>query len=671
MKKIRLFLFFILTVAAAVFVLSGCNKNDDEISSVYLKDYDQSSPVEISVGGFDYGKYTLVVEYSAGRVEEVPLSEELVSESDLFKLYQVGEHEITLNYGGHKYTFKMSVKRAAFVDLSFSENNVFTYDGKPHTVELEGNIPANAVVTYIGGNSFVNVGTYDVTAIVSCEGYVTEQITTTVKIERARYDMSGVRFDGKEVVYDGNTHSLKISGTLPEGVAQPTYFINGKIASSASDVGEYTVTARFANGNPNYEAIPDMQATLKITPAEYTVKGVDIVFRNENGSIINDATKIYDGKSVVFDLDDYSKLSRKISVSFSVLDGDKKVISTSNKKTSILNAGVYTVKVEFKLSDDKNYQPIAPIVRTFEVLKADYPPLDNVHLVSAQTQYDGEEHSIKIDGALPKDVTVSYEYYLGEMLVVDADGKPVQSVTDAGRYTVKAVFTHNDKNCEQIPDISAILNVEKIKVSNSFVGELIEPVLEYSGTPYVPELLTWQEVNGTDYDVLQYGKVRYCKLDGISGAYVEMGENEPVKEVGAYRLLMDLRIADDYARNYCFDGGDSSCTVRIDFKIKHGVELPNVSFDGNPSLYYVGGFQEIEFVGVEESDVMTVITSYRKYEANGYTQLDSEELPTEEGTYKFIVTVTLKDGERYVFSNKQSSAEYSFDFVIKTSENGI
>ena len=320
MKKARLYMLFALISILTVFVLAGCNKQNDRVSSVSLKDIDPNVGVEFALGDFDCNKYTVLVSYEGGETEQVPLTEDMIAEADLFKLYQVGDHDITISYGGQKYTFKVSVKRAAFEDLSFPENNVFTYNGKAHTVELDGNIPANATVTYVGGNSFVNAGTYNLTAIISCDGYVTESLSTTVKIERAKYDMSGVRFEGKEVVYDGTAHSLSISGKLPDGVSSPTYTIEEKTTSSAIDVGEYTVTATFTNNDPNYEPIPAMEATLKITHAEYTVKGVDIVFRNENGNILSDATKIYDEKSVTFDLNDYNKLSKKVSLKFFVYD---------------------------------------------------------------------------------------------------------------------------------------------------------------------------------------------------------------------------------------------------------------------------------------------------------------------------------------------------------------
>ena len=256
---------------------------------------------------------------------------------------------------------------------------------------------------------------------------------------------------------------MAISGTLPQGVLLPTYTINEKETASATDVGEYTVKATFANHNPNYETIPDMVTTLKITPAEYNIKGIDIVFKKEDGKVLDGNTKVYDGKSIAFDLNNYNKLSNKIFVSFSVFDKDGNVISNSNKNTGIQNAGVYTVKVEFTLADSKNYKPIDPIVGTFIVEKAEYD-MTNVHFDNDVVAYDGKEHKIEVE--IPKDhpieiTDVAYEYYLNGELLVDEENNPIQAVTVAGEYTVKAIFTVKDENYKQVSSMEAILVIEE------------------------------------------------------------------------------------------------------------------------------------------------------------------------------------------------------------------
>ena len=667
MKKIRLITLLTLTLTFTLLLLVGCKK-DDKIASLSLKDNDPNTAVEIAVGGFDYGAYTVIVTYESGNTEEIPLTEDMIAAVDQVKLYQAGDHDITVSYGEKKYTFKVSVKNNTFEDLCFPENNVFTYDGKAHGVEVEGNIPANAVVTYPGGNSFVNAGTYDVTAIVSCDGYVTARLSTTVTIQRAKYDMSDVKFEAKEFVYDGTAHSVAISGTLPKGVSLPTYSINEKETASATDVGEYTVKATFANNNPNYETIPDMVTTLKITQAEYNVKGIDIVFKNEDGKTIDGAAKVYDGKSITFDLNDYSKLPKNVSVSFSVTDKDGKVISTSNKNTGIKNAGVYTVLVEFTPADSKNYKPIAPIVCEFEVITAEYPAIENIEFLSSQVTYDGNAHSVAIFGTLPEGVAVSYEYYLNNSLVIDSEGKAVQSVTDAGRYTVKAIFTHTDENRGTIPALTTILNIDKIYADSTLFGFFGASSIEYSGTAYEPDFLTWQEANGTQYDVLKYSQIKYYVFDTTGEKYIELGEDQLPIEIGMYRASVTASIADEYANNYGFRGGQNSMEITSDFNIvRKKTAAPRVTFNGNPNVEYTGAAQEIAFTPQINSELMTITTAYFSHTSNGYVAMESSQVPINAGNYRFVVTVSINEGVRhlYVLPNGENTAEFSFDFEIQ------
>ena len=469
MKKTRLFLTLTLTLILALTVLVGCGKKNNKITSISLKDYDPETAIEVALGEFDCSAYTLIASYSDGSTKEIPLTEDMIEDVDLFKLYQVGEHEIKISYEKQEYTLKISIKRSTMGDLKFPENNVFTYDGKDHAVEVEGDIPSNATISYPGGNSFVNAGKYDVTAIVSCDGYVTKKLSTTVTIEQAKYDLSKIKFDAKEFVYDGSAHSVAISGELPNDVKSPTYYIKEKATSSATDVGEYEVIARFTHSNPNYQPIPDMKTTLKITPATYTVKDVNIIFKGSDGKRIDGDSKIYDGTAVTFEIDNYNKISNKLFVSYSVLDKNGKVISNSNKTTNILNAGTYTARVEFTLSEGKNYNPIAPITSTFEVEKADYL-LENVTLTSDSLTFDEKEHSLKVVGEVPKDVAVSYEYYLDDTLIVDGDNKPVKAVKNVGNYTVKAILSHTDENFKDIEPISASLKIEAATIDITTLG---------------------------------------------------------------------------------------------------------------------------------------------------------------------------------------------------------
>ncbi|MBO5883313.1 MAG: hypothetical protein J6Q78_02780 [Clostridia bacterium] len=642
MKKLRLFMFLALITMLTLLVLSGCKK-EDGVASVFLKDHDPDTVIEVALGEFDYNSYTVVVSYESGNTEEIALTEEMIAETDLFKLYQIGDHEITIHYGKQTYTFKLSVKRATFGELVFPENNVFTYDGKEHVVEVDGNLPANAVVTYLGGNSFVNAGTYDVAAIVSCEGYVTQKLSTTVKIEQAKYDMSGVKFEGKEVVYDGTSHSVAISGKLPDGVSSPTYTINGKVGSSATNAGEYKVKATFANSDPNYEAIPEMETTLKITPTEYTVKGVDIVFKSEGGNVISGATKIYDGKSITFDLNDYSKLSKKITVSFAVYDKDRKVISTSNKKTNILEVGVYTARVEFTMADGNNYKPIPPIERTFEVLKAEYPSLQNIHFLPSQSPYDGKAHSIEIEGQLPAGVTVSYEYYKDGKLLVDGENKPVQSVVDVGRYNVKAIFAHTDTNRNEIASISSVLNIMAVSFNVSNLSAELNGSDVYDGTEKTVTVIG-QLPDEINFVVIYYQNRKI--MENADGSYATS-----VIEPGEYYVYVQFVST---SNNYVITG-----MLEYTFTIKKAtINLYDIERDGDREYIYNGDNQSPSIKNGTLPNHVNVTEQLFRIDANGNRTAVGSAVNV--GKYVKVITATLDDPTRYQFSNS-GVIEWAFE----------
>lgn len=554
MKKIRLLLICALLIAAASLMSAGCSKSE-KISSVSIKDHDPEEAIEMLIGNFDYGAYTLVVTYDSGKIEEIPLTEAMIADADLFKFYQEGEHTITVSHGDKTYEFRISVKRSTFESISFPEDNVFTYDGEPHTVEIDGDIPANAVVTYPGGNSFINAGTYDVTAIVTCEGYVTEKLSTTVKIERATYDTDSLQFEKEEfvVVYDGELHSAKLLGTLPEGVSEPTYLINGNKIQGVADVGEYTVLAVFANNNPNYETIPDRETTLKIIPAEYDMPEVDIIFKTQDGDPIESAQKVYDATDVLFDIENREYLSSKLNIAFTVSDANGNVISNSNKETNIRNAGIYTVKAEFSLGNNKNYKAIEPIVRTFEIKKAKYEVSLEKCFGSDIVIFDGEAHSLTV--ILPSGLNISpeditYRYYLaGELLPIENN----MGVVDVGEYTVIATFSVNDENYEQIPDMQAILRIEKniLEASSLVFGS--DTQLIYTGESQMVEF------SGFSLNYLKCETVIY-KIDGETSTIVA-----EAREIGYYSCVITVSIKD--TDNCVFSNEETSVEYTCMFEI--------------------------------------------------------------------------------------------------------
>lgn len=140
-----------------------------------------------------------------------------------------------------------------FVGLSFEDKTV-TYNGEEQKIELAGELPTGAEVSYgETGNTFTDAGEYDVTVTVTCEGYNTWTKQAKLTINKA--DLSGVTFADLEVDYDGQAHTIVATG-VP---ADATFEYVG--TSSYILPGTYTISAKVTKANYNDL---ELSATLKI-----------------------------------------------------------------------------------------------------------------------------------------------------------------------------------------------------------------------------------------------------------------------------------------------------------------------------------------------------------------------------------------------------------------------
>lgn len=569
MKKTRILLICTFVLVLACMILAGCSKKEN-ITSISLKN---DETIEISIGKLDYSKHTLLVNYSSGSVVEVPLSENMFSELDLLKLYQPGQHIISISYGGQKCEMSVSVKRATFGEIRFQENTVFTYDGNEHVVEIEGDLPANATVSYLGGNSFVNAGTYDVTAVVTCNGYETTRVSTKVTVERAKYDMSGVTFESKEVTYNGKAHFVAVSGKLPVGVSEPTYYINDNKVSSVTDAGEYKVTAVFTTKDPNYDPVENMEATLKINPAEYDISEANLLFKTANGATLFTPWKSYDGTSVKFELDDGGALGKNVNVSYTVLNENGEEISKSNTETNIKNAGKYTVRVEFTLLDNKNFKQIEPLEFPFEIEKAKID-VSKVDFESVVVEYDGENHSIFVSFPRELDrskIDVSYEYMLNGEVLLD-NGSAVTGVSQAGEYSVNAIFTVKDPNYADIAPMQAKLVVKQKSIivsgfdfgasTASQITKGEKGVFEFNAIGEEGVSLTAGIYKLDGEDLVTVIEPTIVTLDENGMALIELETLE--LEIGEYTCIFTVSALNS---NYILSTGSAFLDYRFDFEI--------------------------------------------------------------------------------------------------------
>lgn len=288
-----------------------------------------------------------------------------------------------------------------------------TYDGTEKTLAVS-NLPNGASVTYDKANTYTNAGEYTVTATVSQENYEDLQLTATLKINKATYDMSAVVFADKTVTYNGESHSIFATG-MPNGVSV-SYENNNKI-----NADEYTITAIFTGDSTNYNAIENKTATLKINKATYDMSGISFV-----GNMVT-----YDGN--VHSLAITGTLPNGVTVSYE-----------NNDKT---NADTYTVIAKFT-DTTGNYENPENKTATLTINKATYN-MDGVVFADKTVTYNGNAYSIEAQN-VPSGLSVSY---------TDNDK------TNADTYTVTAIFTDTTGNYVNPENMTAQLVINKATIT--------------------------------------------------------------------------------------------------------------------------------------------------------------------------------------------------------------
>lgn len=167
------------------------------------------------------------------------------------------------------------------------EGASYVYDGTPKTIQVTG-VPQSASLVYDNATTYTDAGIYPVTATVTTETGDKITLKATLTISKAKYDMSGITFNSQAFVHNGESKSIEIEGTLPDGVTV-SYEGNGK-----SKEGTHYVVAKFTSNNNNYEPIPDMTSSYVI----YNASGLpsyDVIFDSNGGSNIEKQSVLHGG----------------------------------------------------------------------------------------------------------------------------------------------------------------------------------------------------------------------------------------------------------------------------------------------------------------------------------------------------------------------------------------
>ncbi|MBD5585680.1 MAG: hypothetical protein HDQ88_11405 [Clostridia bacterium] len=300
----------------------------------------------------------------------------------------------------------------------------FEYDGTLKTVSVTG-LPTGVTVDAYTGNTGTDVGNYTATVTFT---YDTANYNTPTLADLAWEIIKAtpnVDLNDVTVEYDGNTHYLTITGTLPADVTVE-YYVTGlntkfdgakDVKYSGGAVVGYQVTAKFTSTTGNYEVPADISAVLTITPKtipDGAVSGID-------------ATYVYTGVAQTPAPTVKLALTNGGTDVTLVLDHDYTVkYSDSNP-----NAGT---KVKVEIEGKGNYQ--GTIERSFEITKKTL----SINWIGKNTNfvYNGTAQGITatLDGIVASDtgVVVPTIVYTGRGATEAPENNAMP--TDAGYYTV-------------------------------------------------------------------------------------------------------------------------------------------------------------------------------------------------------------------------------------------
>ncbi|WP_264230271.1 DUF6273 domain-containing protein [Acholeplasma laidlawii] len=295
------------------------------------------------------------------------------------------------------------------LDVTFNDQ-IYTYDGTPKVLSLTGTLPEGVIVTYVN-NGKTNAGVYLVTAMFTD---TTKTLTNIPNLEATltinQAEITGISLVNQTYTYDGLEKELLLTGTLPEGVS--VYYTNHKQVSA----GTYSVTATFTYDGNNYVPLPNLEATLTINKATYDLSG--LTFNGESYT--------YDGSV------------RSLSIEGTLPEG----VNVSYENNNQSNAGVYTVTANFTY-DETNYEAVLPLTATLIIIEAS---ISGITFSDQTYTYDESVRNLSIEGTLPEGVSVSYEN---------------NNKVNAGAYTVTAIFTDTTGNYQNLPNLTAILTINK------------------------------------------------------------------------------------------------------------------------------------------------------------------------------------------------------------------
>ena len=431
-------------------------------------------------------------------------------------------------------------------------------------------------------------------------------------------------FEDATFEYDGQAHSIEVQN-VPEGV-EVSYRNNGK-----TNPGEYTVTAILM-----YE--------------DLFVKKTAKIIINYKESVITAASEqvmfIYGNKDL---MPNFSLNNNEQEVELVVYKDGKKV-----DKIELLNPGTYEIEITAKAS--KTYSASSVKIKvtvTNSVLGLSFSDTEVV--------YDGESHSIELDGTVPNGYTVEYSNnegteagdYLALAVVKDAEGNVVET-----HAAVMTIYHEENSDFNEFLDMFFVEYLEEDQLSvnifcenpeafglghydaewYSYSPSTEEEMAEY--VAYINELYDELKVFENAH-LSELQQVAYNKVEAFLVETIELYKIDDIE-------FMNLRYVDSFG-GYVADFLTymEAYSLRSEVEVQDIVSYIQSTATAFPSyLDYVSDRAEAGYAVADYS-----ITEMRKYLKD---VLDSNE---EEGNYYLTDVINAKI-DSLTFLNDEEKASY-------------
>ena len=450
--------------------------------------FEGSTTASLIVNKADFANVSITiadVKYTGAPINVVPIvtfNGNNVSNSNFeFAIYQNDNLTITENVGSYEMRFTGSNNFSGTNSEYFNviERNVsdLTFD-VPETIYNGTNQLPVVSAKYNGNNitlqdyeveytytEFINATTYTLT--INGKNNLTGSTTVSYKIN-PKDITADISLDDITVRYDGNPHTMLITGVLPNGV-NVTYENN-----TQTEIGNYTVTAKITDTTGNYIVLSTLTATLSITDKDdIKVELIDttVIYTGEGQTI---DIKLYDSEDALIEDED---LINDIK-SYILLTYDNATDSPINVKLNGQTVLSYNVLTTLNFNDEYNliYKEGTDNTATLTINPYVLTE-DNVEDITETFVYDGtkKEPSVTIKyNQMILDNSIDYTLHYGENTNVSTGG--IVGILGIGNYKGEVEILFN------IEPASISLNDSDWPSINPFVENMMPTLSKTSDT---------------------------------------------------------------------------------------------------------------------------------------------------------------------------------------------